>query len=335
MTSLSKIFVTGADGFIGSHLVEALVRRGESVKALNYYNSFGTRGWLDTLDVPVLESMEIVSGDIRDSHFIDQCVQGCDTVMHLASLIAIPYSYHATESYIDTNIKGTLNVLNASRNHGVDKIVHTSTSEVYGTAQFVPITEDHLLMGQSPYSATKIGADQLALSFYRSFELPVATIRPFNTYGPRQSLRAVIPTVILQLLNGTTNLKLGALHPTRDFSFVEDTVRGFISVAESPDSVGEVINVGSGFEISIMDTAKAIGELLGVEFEIETDNQRLRPDASEVERLFADIQKADRLLGWTPVFGGLDGFREGLTKTIDWYRNPENLRHYNNFSYTL
>lgn len=255
-------------------------------------------------------------------------MEGCEVVLHLAALIAIPYSYHSPDTYVDTNIKGTLNILQAARELGIEKVVHTSTSEVYGTARFVPITEDHPLQGQSPYSATKIGADQLALSFHQSFQLPVAVIRPFNTYGPRQSARAIIPTIVTQIANGIQQIKLGSVHPTRDFNYVEDTVRGFIEIAQSDKAIGEVINIGSNFEISIGDTARLIAELMNVEIEILTDQQRIRPEKSEVERLWADNTKAKRLLGWTPLYGEIEGFKRGLSKTIEWFTNENNLQYY-------
>ena len=323
-----KILVTGADGFIGSHLTETLVRQGYDVRAFVLYNSFNSWGWLDSCASDVAGQFEVFAGDIRDPHGVRTAMQGCDMVMHLAALIAIPYSYHSPDTYVDTNVKGTLNVVQAARELGVKKVVHTSTSEVYGTARFVPITEEHPLQGQSPYSATKIGADQLAMSFYNAFNTPVATIRPFNTYGPRQSARAIIPTVIAQIANGKRKIKLGALHPTRDFNFVLDTVRGFIAVAESDKSIGEVINVGSNFEISIGDTVQVIAEVMGVEIEIETDQVRLRPEKSEVDRLWADNSKARNLIGWEPAYGGREGFKRGLEETVAWFTKPENLRNY-------
>jgi NAD dependent epimerase/dehydratase len=323
-----KILVTGADGFIGSHLTETLVRKGYDVKAFVYYNSFNSWGWLDESPKDIQESIEVFAGDIRDPHGVKQAMKGCDVVMHLASLIAIPYSYHSPDTYVDTNIKGTLNVLQAARELEVEKVVHTSTSEVYGTAQFVPITEDHPLQGQSPYSASKIGADQMAISFYRSFGIPVAIIRPFNTYGPRQSARAVIPTIITQIANGKRKIQLGALHPTRDFNYIEDTVSGFIKIAESDASIGEVINIGSNYEISIGDTAKLIAEVMGADIEIVTDEQRLRPEKSEVERLWACNRKAKELLRWEPAFAGREGLKRGLAKTAEWFTNIENLKKY-------
>jgi NAD dependent epimerase/dehydratase len=330
-----KILVTGADGFIGSHLCEALVRDGHDVRAFVLYNSFNSWGWLDTTPDEVRRSLDVFSGDIRDPHGVRQAMRGCDVVLHLAALIAIPYSYHSPDTYVETNVKGTLNVLQAARELGVAKVVHTSTSEVYGTARFVPITEDHPLQGQSPYSATKIAADQLALSFYTSFDTPVAVIRPFNTYGPRQSARAIIPTIITQLANGRRSIRLGATAPTRDFSYVDDTVRGFIAVAESPRSAGEVINVGSNFEISVGDTARLIAQVMQQDVEIETDSERLRPERSEVERLWADNSKADSLLGWRPQYGGEDGFRRGLARTVEWFTRPENLRTYKSDLYNI
>lgn len=324
----SKVLITGADGFIGSHLTEALVRAGYDVRAFVLYNSFNSWGWLDRCAPDVAGKFEVFSGDIRDPHGIRNAMQGCDTVMHLAALIAIPYSYHSPDTYVDTNVKGTLNVVQAARELGVKKVVHTSTSEVYGTAQFVPITEEHPLQGQSPYSATKIGADHIAMSFYSAFDTPVAIIRPFNTYGPRQSARAFIPTVITQIANGERKIRLGALHPTRDFNFVTDTVRGFISIANAERSVGEVINIGSNFEISMRDTVQMIAEIMGVEVEVETDQMRLRPEKSEVDRLWADNGKAKSLTGWEPAYGGREGFKLGLAETVAWFTDSDNLKNY-------
>jgi NAD dependent epimerase/dehydratase len=326
--NLSKILVTGADGFIGSHLTEALVRRGHQVKAFSLYNSFGTLGWLDDCASDVKGKFEVFSGDIRDPYGVRTAVMGCDVVIHLAALIAIPYSYHSPETYVDTNIKGTLNVLQASRDFGVRRILHTSTSEVYGTAKFVPITEEHPLQGQSPYSASKIGADQIARSFYSSFDTPVVTIRPFNTYGPRQSARAVIPTIITQLASGERRIRLGSTHPTRDFSFVADTVAGFIAAMDSELGVGDVFNLGSSFEISIGDTARCIAEAMGKEIDIVTDDDRLRPEKSEVERLFASNEKAKQTFSWVPVYDGRNGFMRGLVDTISWFSVPHNLSYY-------
>jgi dTDP-glucose 4,6-dehydratase len=330
-----KVLVTGADGFIGSHLTEALVRSGHDVRAFVFYNSFNSWGWLDRCAPDVKGRFEVFAGDIRDPYGVRTAMRGCDRVLHLAALIAIPYSYHSPDTYIDTNVKGTLNVVQAARDLGVARVVHTSTSEVYGTARFVPITEEHPLQGQSPYSASKIGADQIALSFHCSFETPVAVLRPFNTYGPRQSARAVIPTIITQIAAGRRTIKLGAVHPTRDFSFVEDTARGFIAAMGSDAAVGTVTNIGSGFEISIGDTAHCIARLMGVNIEIEGESQRVRPAASEVERLFASYAMAEQRMGWTPVYGGLEGFERGLRKTIDWFTQPGNLAHYKTDQYNL
>ncbi|EGB13993.1 NAD-dependent epimerase/dehydratase [Pseudodesulfovibrio mercurii] len=323
-----KILVTGSDGFIGSHLVEHLVRRGYDVRAFVLYNSFNSWGWLDESPRDIRDSLDIFAGDVRDPNGVRTAMKGCDVVLHLAALIAIPYSYHSPDTYVDTNVKGTLNIVQAARDLGVERCVVTSTSEVYGTARFVPITEDHPLQGQSPYSATKIGADQIAMSFYNAFETPVSLIRPFNTYGPRQSARAVIPTVITQIANGAETIKLGALTPTRDFNYVSDTVRGFEAVTQSDACVGEVVNVGSGFEVSIGDTARAIAEVMGADIEIVCEQERVRPAKSEVERLFAGNEKAKRLCGWEPEFGGLDGFKRGLKLTAEWFADPDNLRRY-------
>lgn len=333
--SKGKILVTGADGFIGSHLVEALVRQGAEVRAFVYYNSFNSWGWLDASPREIREAIDVFAGDIRDPHGVRTAMQGCDTVLHLAALIAIPYSYHSPDTYVDTNIKGTLNVLQAARDLGVKKVVHTSTSEVYGTARFVPITEEHPLQGQSPYSASKIGADQLAFSFHASFGTPVAIIRPFNTYGPRQSARAVIPAIITQIAGGSRTLKLGALHPTRDFNYVADTVAGFIAVAAAERAVGEVINIGSNYEISIGETVQAIAEVMGVEVAVETDDIRLRPEKSEVERLWADNGKARRLAQWEPRYAGREGLKRGLRETVEWFTDPDNLRHYKADRYNI
>lgn len=330
-----KILVTGADGFIGSHLVERLVRDGYDVRAFVLYNSFNSWGWLDQCTEDVKGKFEVFSGDIRDPHGVRVAMKGCDAVLHLAALIAIPYSYHSPDTYVDTNVKGTLNVLQAARELGVQKVIHTSTSEVYGTARFVPITEEHPLQGQSPYSASKIGADQMAYSFYTSFQVPVTILRPFNTYGPRQSARAVIPTIISQIANGERKLKLGAISPTRDFNYVADTVSGFIAGLESERGLGEVINLGSNYEISIKDTAQLIAKLMHADIEIETDKQRLRPEKSEVERLWADNKKAAELLNWHPDFSNLDGLSRGLEKTIEWFSDPQNLRNYKSNRYNI
>ena len=333
--SKMKILVTGADGFIGSHLTEALVREGHNVRAFVLYNSFNSWGWLDHCGEDVKDKFEVFAGDIRDPNGVRTAMKGCDAVLHLAALIAIPYSYHSPDTYVDTNIKGTLNIVQAARDLGVSKVVHTSTSEVYGTARFVPITEDHPLQGQSPYSASKIGADQIAMSFYTSFGTPVVILRPFNTYGPRQSARAVIPTIITQIANGIRQIKLGAVHPTRDFNYVADTVAGFMAALNSDRGVGEVINIGSNFEISIGDTARAIAEVMGVEIDILTDEQRLRPEKSEVERLWAANGKARELLGWQPQYGGLKGFRRGLAETVAWFGDPAHLSDYKSEIYNI
>jgi NAD dependent epimerase/dehydratase len=332
---VSKILVTGADGFIGSHLVEHLVRLGHDVRAFVLYNSFNSWGWLDSCAPDVVGKFEVFAGDIRDPHGVRAAMQDCDVVLHLAALIGIPYSYHSPDTYVDTNIKGTLNVLQAGRDLGVSQIIHTSTSEVYGSAQFVPITELHPLEGQSPYSASKIGADQMALAFHRSFDSPITVIRPFNTYGPRQSARAVIPTVITQLAAGEGPIRLGSVHPTRDFSFVNDTVNGFVSAMGSERSFGEVVNLGSGFEVSIETTVQMIEEIMGVTTDVQTHEDRVRPPLSEVDRLWADTSKAKDLLGWQPVYGGLDGFRRGLEETITWFREPKNLARYKSDVYNV
>ena len=331
----NKVLVTGADGFIGSHLTEELIRQGYDVRAFVYYNSFNSWGLLDQSSKEIKKELDVFAGDIRDPYGVKEAMKGCSHVLNLAALIAIPYSYHSPDTYVDTNIKGTLNVVQAARELNVEKVVHTSTSEVYGTALYVPIDEDHPLQGQSPYSASKIGADQMALSFYKSFDTPVSIIRPFNTYGPRQSARAVIPTIIGQLAAGNTTIKLGAISPTRDFNFVKDTVNGFISVMNSDKSNGEVINIGSNYEVSIGETAEMIADIMGVKLTIETDEQRLRPDKSEVERLWADNQKAKELLGWQPQYGGKEGFRKGLEETIEWFTDPRNLASYKTDVYNI
>jgi dTDP-glucose 4,6-dehydratase len=330
-----KILVTGADGFIGSHLTEALVRAGHDVRAFVFYNSFNSWGWLDHCASDIKEHFEVFPGDIRDPNGVRQATKGREAVLHLAALIAIPYSYHSPDTYVETNIKGTLNVVQAARDLGVSKVVHTSTSEVYGTARFVPITEDHPLQGQSPYSATKIGADQLALSFFSSFGTPVTVLRPFNTYGPRQSARAVLPTIITQIASGFERIKLGALHPTRDFSYVTDTVAGFLAALNCDHAIGEVINLGSGFEISIGETSQLLAEIMGKSVTFITDEQRIRPENSEVGRLLASNEKARQLLKWQPEYGGREGFRRGLAKTIEWFSNPAQLAAYKTALYNL
>ena len=331
----SSVLITGADGFIGSHLTELLVRQGFKVRAFVMYNSFNSWGWLDQCSSDVKGQFEVFSGDIRDPHGVKAAMKGCDAVLHLAALIAIPFSYHSPDTYVETNVKGTLNVLQAAKELGVKRLIHTSTSEVYGTAQFVPITEEHRLLGQSPYSASKIGADQLAYSFYSSFDLPVVTLRPFNTYGPRQSARAVIPTVITQIAQGSKKINLGSTTPTRDFNYVMDIVAGFNSVLVSDKGIGEVFNLGSNSEISIGDTANLIADLMGKEIEIITDQKRVRPENSEVERLWADNRKANRLFEWQPKYTGMDGFKKGLTETIEWFTKPTNISSYKSGIYNL
>ena len=331
----SSVLITGADGFIGSHLTELLVRQGFKVRAFVMYNSFNSWGWLDQCSSDVKGQFEVFSGDIRDPHGVKAAMKGCDAVLHLAALIAIPFSYHSPDTYVETNVKGTLNVLQAAKELGVKRLIHTSTSEVYGTAQFVPITVEHRLLGQSPYSASKIGADQLAYSFYSSFDLPVVTLRPFNTYGPRQSARAVIPTVITQIAQGSKKINLGSTTPTRDFNYVMDIVAGFNSVLVSDKGIGEVFNLGSNSEISIGDTANLIADLMGKEIEIITDQKRVRPENSEVERLWADNSKANRLFEWRPKYTGIDGFKKGLTETIEWFTKPTNISSYKSGIYNL
>jgi len=330
-----RILVTGADGFIGSHLVEALVARGRKVRAFVLYNAFDQRGWLDHVPGAILDQVEVVAGDVRDAAALAAAMRGCTEVMHLAALIGIPYSYVAPASYVDVNVTGTLNVVEAARQQGVAKVVVTSTSEVYGTAQRVPIDETHPLVGQSPYAASKIGGDQIALSYHRSFGVPVTIVRPFNTYGPRQSTRAVVPTVITQLASGVTRLKLGALTPTRDLSYVGDTVAGMIAALDSPKAVGETINLGTGYEIAIGDLAALVARLMGVKATVESDAERLRPAGSEVERLLADNGKARRLMNWGPAHEGTDGLARGLEKTIAWFRDPANLARYRVGRYTV
>jgi NAD dependent epimerase/dehydratase len=334
MTKPKKILVTGADGFIGSHLTEHLVGAGYDVRAFVLYNSFSSWGWLDHAPSTIKSNLDVFAGDIRDAYGVRKAMEGCDVVLNLAALIAIPYSYHSPQTYIDTNVVGALNVVQAARDLGV-RVLQTSTSEVYGTARYVPIDEAHPLQPQSPYSASKIGADQIAMSFYLSFGTPVTIVRPFNTYGPRQSARAVIPSIITQIATGVRTLKLGALHPTRDFSFVTDTVRVFEHLMQSEAAVGQVVNGGSEFEISIGDTVGEIARMMGVEVTIETEAGRLRPEKSEVERLFASTARLQSLTGWQPQYGGLDGFRKGLGETIAWFSNPANLTAYKSDRYNI
>ncbi len=326
-----KILVTGADGFIGSHLVEALLNEGCDVKVFTYYNSFNSWGWLDTFPREKLEKIEIFTGDIRDPNGVRIAVKDMDIVFHLAALIAIPFSYHSPDSYIDTNVKGTLNVLQACRDYNIERVIVTSTSEVYGTAQYVPIDEKHPLQGQSPYSASKIGSDKITESFFCSFGIPVVIARPFNTYGPRQSARAVIPTIITQLLNGNKNILLGSIHPTRDFNYVGDVCKGLITLSKFDEAIGREVNIGSGTEISIGSLAKLLMELTGTEVEISSEGIRKRPDKSEVERLVCDNRLIKEITGWKPE----TTLREGLLNTIEWFKDKENLKRYKDDIYNI
>ncbi len=326
-----KVLVTGADGFIGSHLCESLLENGYDVRAFVYYNSFNSWGWLDSLDKNKKSKIDIFSGDIRDPNGVREAMKGIDEVFHLAALIAIPFSYHSPDSYVDTNIKGTLNVLQASRELNTKRILITSTSEVYGTAKYVPIDENHPFQGQSPYSATKIGADRIAESFYRSFDLPLTIVRPFNTYGPRQSARAVIPTIITQLLCGEKQIKLGSLTPTRDFNYVKDTANGFLEISKSEKTIGEEINIATSKEISIKDLASEIIRQINKDATIICDEERLRPEKSEVNRLLGSNEKIKKLTNWEPKFT----FAEGIKETIDWFKVPENLARYKSDIYNL
>lgn len=319
-----KVLVTGADGFIGSHLVEALIAEGAKVKAFCFYNSFNSWGWLDTLPKEKLSKVEMFLGDVRDPNGVRVAIKNCDVVFHLAALIGIPYSYHSPDNYVDTNIKGTLNILQAARDSQVKKILVTSTSEVYGTAQYVPIDEKHSFQAQSPYSATKIGADRIAESFFRSFDLPVVIARPFNTYGPRQSARAIIPTIITQLLDGQTEVKLGSVHPTRDLNFVSDVCAGFLALAQSEKTVGKEVNIGSGVEVSIKELAQTIISLINPKARIISTDERKRPPKSEVERLLASNKLIKELTGWTPKVT----LEEGIKQTITWFKKKENFLRY-------
>jgi len=326
---MKKILITGADGFIGSHLTEMLAAKGYQIKALSQYNSFNNWGWLE--DINYKEKIEVLAGDIRDPYYCKYITKDVDIIFHLAALIAIPYSYVAPDSYVDTNIKGTLNICQAAKENGNIRLIHTSTSEVYGTAQYVPIDEKHPLQPQSPYSATKIAADAMAMSFYNAFELPVTIARPFNTYGPRQSARAVIPTIITQIASGAKEIKLGDLTPTRDFNYVEDTCRGFIAIAEEDKSIGEIINIGSNFEISIADILNIIKELMRSDVEFVADEQRIRPEKSEVFRLWCDNTKIEKLTNFKSQFD----IKQGLQKTIEWITEPDHLKVYKSEIYNV
>lgn len=330
---MKNVLVTGSEGFIGSHLVENLLKSGLNVRCFIKYNSFNSWGWLDTLPKRIRKSLDVYPGDVCDFNCLKNALSGCDTVFHLAALITIPYSYTASESYVETNIRGTLNLLRASLELGIKKVIVTSTSEVYGSAQYVPIDEKHPLNAQSPYAASKIGADQLAMSFYYSFGLPVSIVRPFNTYGPRQSARAVIPSIITQIASGNKELKIGTLTTSRDFNFIEDTISGFTSVGKSDKTVGEVINIGSGSAFTIIETVKNISELMGRKVKIIEEKKRLRPENSEVDRLLCDNRKAKLLSGWIPKYGAEDGFKRGLKKTIKWFLNPDNQKFYKSDTY--
>jgi NAD dependent epimerase/dehydratase len=322
--SMKKALVTGADGFIGSHLVEELLKQGYKVKAFCFYNSFNTWGWLDTLSSDILSEVEIFTGDIRDPNGVRTAMKGCDIVFHLAALIAIPYSYHSPDSYVDTNVKGTLNIIQAAKDLGVERVLVTSTSEIYGTAQYVPIDEIHPKQPQSPYSASKIGADCMADSFYRSFDMPITIVRPFNTYGPRQSARAIIPTIITQLLSGFEEIKLGDLSPTRDLLFVKDTVKGFVEIANTESLIGHECNIATNSEVSMQVMADTLIELINPNAKIIQDKDRLRPQKSEVFRLFGDNSKIIEHTNWKVEYS----LKEGLQETIDWFREKENLRQY-------
>ncbi|MCK4664748.1 MAG: NAD-dependent 4,6-dehydratase LegB [Bacteroidales bacterium] len=329
LISKKSILITGADGFIGSHLTEMLLEKGCKVKALSYYNSFNYWGWLE--DIPENKNLEIVTGDVRDPHFCKEIVKGVDVIFHLAALIAIPYSYVAPDSYVDTNVNGTLNICQAAKENGNIRVIHTSTSEVYGTAQYVPIDENHPKQPQSPYSASKIGADMMAMSFYNAFELPVTIARPFNTYGPRQSARAIIPTIITQIANGIKEIKLGDLTPTRDFNFVKDTCRGFIALAENDETIGKEINISSNFEISMRETLELIKKIMNSDVSFVTDDERIRPKDSEVFRLWGDNTLIKELTGFSPKYN----IEEGLNETINWFIKPENLLKYKANIYNL
>jgi NAD dependent epimerase/dehydratase len=328
---MKKVLVTGSDGFIGSHLTETLIEEGYDVRAFVFYNSFNHWGWLDSLSEELKAELDVFAGDVRDPNGVRTAMEGCDTVFHLAALIGIPFSYHSPDSYVDTNVKGTLNILHAARQLETERIFVTSTSEVYGTAHFVPITEDHPLQGQSPYSASKIGADKMAESFYRSFELPVTIVRPFNTYGPRQSARAVIPTIITQLQSGFEEIRVGNLSPTRDFVYVKDTVNGFLEIARTSDTIGEEINIATNSEISIGDLAKTLIGMINPGAGILQEDQRFRPEKSEVQRLFGSNEKLMKLTSWKQKHS----FEEGLAETVEWFGNPDNLKSYKPGKYNV
>jgi len=326
---MQNVLITGADGFIGSHLTELFLKKGYKVRALTQYNSFNYWGWLE--DIPENENLEIMTGDVRDPHFCKEITKGMDVVFHLAALIAIPYSYVAPDSYVDTNVKGTLNICQAAKENGNIRVIHTSTSEVYGTAKYVPIDEEHPKQPQSPYSASKIGADAMAMSFYNAFNLPVTVARPFNTYGPRQSARAIIPTIITQIASGKKEIKLGDLTPTRDMNYVKDTCCGFLALAESDDTIGKEINISSNYEISMADLVDKIVEIMGKEVEIITDQQRIRPEKSEVFRLWGDNSLITELTGFSPAYS----IEEGLKETISWYTHENNLKQYKTGLYNI
>ena len=323
-----KILLTGSEGFIGSHLAEKLVKNGHELTCLVLYNSFNSWGWLDKIDNKIKKNIKIVTGDIRDEFLVKSLIKkNTDVVINLAALIGIPYSYRSPKSYFETNSMGILNILNSSINSNVKKIIHTSTSEVYGSPKYIPIDENHLVSAQSPYAASKIAADQIALSYNKSFNLPVTILRPFNTFGPRQSLRAIIPTIITQLIKNKV-LKLGSLYPTRDLTFVEDTADAFVSTLNKKKDIGEIINIGSGFEISVKDLVSQISRIMGVKIDIQKKKERIRPKRSEVDRLYANTKKAKKILNWTPKYSKKKGFEKGLKKTIEWFSKAENLNHY-------
>ena len=330
-----RFFVTGGEGFIGSHLVQALRQEGHGVTVFALYNSFGQSGWLDGNDVDPTNDIRIIAGDVRDADSLQSAMRGHDIVIHLAALIAIPYSYQAPRSYIETNVVGTMNVMEAARRAGVSRVVHTSTSEVYGTAQYVPIDETHPLVGQSPYSASKIGADQVAHSYWSSFGVPVTTVRPFNTFGPRQSQRAFIPSVIVQMLSGAKSISLGSLSPTRDLTFVTDTAEGFLAVAEGTGGLGEVFNMGSAFEISMGEVVDMLSGIAGRNVTVTEDPARVRPENSEVERLWSDSSKIENAFGWKPAHAGRDGLYRGLEKTYAWFRDNSNGAGYDAKRYVV